>query len=158
MATEEVELVCVNHPRTATLIRCCNCDKPICVKCMQETPVGMKCPECATLKLRHEGGPRRYAAGAAGLLTAAVIGYGLLSTMGRINFLLALALGGATGIVVQKVSRRKRGIGGAAALASVFGLAMGALALGAAPTYLATPAFWVPGLVAAAAAAFISSR
>lgn len=158
MATEEVELVCVNHPRNSTLIRCCNCNKPICVKCMHETPVGMKCPDCAKLKLRHEGGPRRYAAGGAGLLTSAVMGYGLLSTMGRVSFLLALALGGATGIVVQKVSGRRRGLGGVSALAAVFGLAMGALALGAAPTYLATPAFWVPALISAAAAAFISSR
>lgn len=158
MATEDVELICARHPRSTTLIRCANCDTPICVKCMQETPVGMKCPDCARMEYRKKGGWRQYAAGAAGLLTAAVLGYAAFSVMGRVSFLVALALGAATGLVVQKLGGRRRGLGGTAALAAIFGLAMAALALGAELPYLATPMFLVPGVVSAAAAGFLATR
>ncbi|CAN5829773.1 hypothetical protein BH23ACT12_BH23ACT12_07270 [soil metagenome] len=158
MATEDVELICARHPRSTTLIRCCNCNTPICVKCMNETPVGMKCPDCARVEIRKSGGRRQYGAGAAGLLTSAVLGYGSYSMLGRVSFLIALAMGAATGLVVQKVGIRRRGLGGTAALAAICGLAMAALALGAAPTYLATPMFLIPGGVTAAAAAFLATR
>lgn len=158
MATEDVELICARHPRSTTLIRCANCNTPICVKCMQETPVGMKCPDCARVDFRKPVGRRQYAAGAAGLLTAAVLGYGVFSALGRVSFLVALALGAATGVVVQKLGGRRRGLGGTAALAAICGLAMAALALGAAPSYLAAPMFLVPGGVSAAAAAFLATR
>ncbi|HEU4868304.1 MAG TPA: hypothetical protein VFV09_11310 [Actinomycetota bacterium] len=158
MATEDVDLVCARHPRSSTLIRCCNCDTPICVKCMNETPVGMKCPDCARVEFRKSGGRRQYAAGAVGLLTAAVIGYGVFSAFGRVSFLVAIALGAATGFVVRKVGARRRGLGGTAALAAICGLALAALALGAVPGFLASPMFLVPGGVAAAAAAFLATR
>ncbi|MEX0791449.1 MAG: hypothetical protein WD178_11810 [Actinomycetota bacterium] len=158
MATEDVELICARHPRSTTLIRCCNCNTPICVKCMHETPVGMKCPDCARVEFRKSGGRRQYAAGVAGLLAAAILGYGAFSMWGRVTFLIALALGAVSGLVVQKVGIRRRGLGGTAALAAICGLAMAALALGAALPYLATPMFLIPGGVAAAAAAFVATR
>lgn len=125
---------------------------------MHETPVGMKCPDCARIDFRKSGGRRQYAAGAVGLLAATVIGYGVYSALGRVGFLVAIALGAATGLVVKKVGIRRRGLGGTAALAAICGLAMAALALGAVPGYLATPMFLVPGAVAAAAAAFVATR
>ena len=159
MATEDIDLVCARHPRQSTLVRCCNCNTPICVKCMQETPVGMKCPDCARVDFRKSGGGRRqYAAGAAGLVTAAVLGYIAFSTFGRVSFLVALVLGALTGVVVQKVGIRRRGLGGTAALAAICGLAMGALALGAALSYLASPLFLIPGAVSAGAAGFMATR
>jgi len=125
---------------------------------MHETPVGMKCPDCAHIDFRKPGSRRQYAAGAAGLLAATVIGYGVLSAFGRVSFLVAIALGAAAGFVVQKVGIRRRGLGGTAALAAICGLAMAALALGAVPGYLASPMFLIPGGVAAAAAAFVATR
>lgn len=125
---------------------------------MHETPVGMKCPDCARVEFRKTGGRRHYAAGAAGLLTAALLGYGVLGALGRVSFLVALVLGAATGVVVRKLGGRRRGLGGTAALAAICGLAMAALALGADPAYLATPMFLVPGAVSAAAAAFLATR
>lgn len=37
---------CVNHPQTETLLRCNKCGKPVCIKCVERTPVGYRCREC----------------------------------------------------------------------------------------------------------------
>ena len=39
--------VCYRHPDRSTYLRCSNCDRPICIECTNEAPVGQKCPECA---------------------------------------------------------------------------------------------------------------
>ena len=41
---------CATPPNIETNLRCGKCDKPICPKCMVETPVGARCPECARLR------------------------------------------------------------------------------------------------------------
>ncbi|NLL89591.1 MAG: hypothetical protein GX226_00555 [Dehalococcoidales bacterium] len=40
---------CGAHPDIETNLRCGKCDKPICPKCMLETPVGARCRECARI-------------------------------------------------------------------------------------------------------------
>ena len=40
---------CATHPEVETNLRCGKCGKPICPKCMVQTPVGARCPECARL-------------------------------------------------------------------------------------------------------------
>ena len=40
------ESFCVNHPQTATSLRCNRCGNPICVKCAVRTPVGYRCKSC----------------------------------------------------------------------------------------------------------------
>jgi hypothetical protein len=40
---------CAYHPDVDTELRCSKCGKPICPKCMVQTPVGAKCPDCAKL-------------------------------------------------------------------------------------------------------------
>src|SRR3990172_1207500 len=44
--TTTTTLYCVNHPNTETLLRCYRCGRPMCVKCLTRTPVGMICKEC----------------------------------------------------------------------------------------------------------------
>jgi len=41
------QLDCYRHPGRETLIRCSNCDRPICTSCMTQAAVGIRCPECA---------------------------------------------------------------------------------------------------------------
>ncbi len=41
---------CYRHKETETLLRCGQCGRPICVKCMVQHPVGIRCPECARSK------------------------------------------------------------------------------------------------------------
>ena len=38
--------VCYRHPQTETALRCTKCDRYICPKCANRTPVGYICPEC----------------------------------------------------------------------------------------------------------------
>ncbi|MEW5941200.1 MAG: B-box zinc finger protein [Chloroflexota bacterium] len=40
------ELTCYNHPNRPTLLRCNNCERPICASCAIRTPTGYRCPEC----------------------------------------------------------------------------------------------------------------
>ncbi|MCO6452164.1 MAG: tetratricopeptide repeat protein [Caldilineales bacterium] len=39
-------LYCANHPTRETMLRCNRCNKPICMECAVQTPVGYRCREC----------------------------------------------------------------------------------------------------------------
>jgi len=41
---------CATHPDIETNLLCGKCSKPICPKCLIQTPVGARCRECARLK------------------------------------------------------------------------------------------------------------
>lgn len=41
---------CYRHKDTETLLKCGQCGRPICVRCMVQHPVGIRCPECAQPK------------------------------------------------------------------------------------------------------------
>jgi membrane associated rhomboid family serine protease len=43
---------CYRHPDRETGVSCSSCGRPICPECMTPTPVGMRCPECASQKTR----------------------------------------------------------------------------------------------------------
>jgi len=47
---ETPTLRCARHPGTETVLRCGRCETPICPRCMVETPVGARCPNCAGVK------------------------------------------------------------------------------------------------------------
>jgi hypothetical protein len=159
MGHEDTELTCVNHPRSTTLVRCSNCNSPICVKCMQETPVGMKCPNCARVEFgKPKDIRRRYAAGASGLAAAAALGAAVVPMLGRFSPLIGVVVGLVVGAVVRSIGRRRAGLGGIAATATACGLALGFLVLGAPFPYLLSAPFLFPTLISAAAAGFVASR
>jgi len=39
-------MVCYNHPKRETLLRCNQCERPICTACAVHTPTGYRCKEC----------------------------------------------------------------------------------------------------------------
>ena len=43
---------CYRHPGRETGVSCSNCGRPICPECMTSTPVGMRCPECASQRTK----------------------------------------------------------------------------------------------------------
>jgi membrane associated rhomboid family serine protease len=43
---------CYRHPSRETGVSCANCGRPICPDCMSTTPVGMRCPECASQRTK----------------------------------------------------------------------------------------------------------
>lgn len=46
----DAPVFCVNHPQTETLLRCNKCGKPVCIKCVERTPVGYRCKECLNIQ------------------------------------------------------------------------------------------------------------
>lgn len=118
---------CAYHPDVETDLRCGKCGKPICPRCMVQTPVGVRCPDCAGLaKLPTFRVSARYyliATGAAlGMAIACGAAWGAIEWLVPIfslNLLLAPAAGYAIGEVTSLAVNRKRGTG----LAVVGGIA-----------------------------------
>jgi membrane associated rhomboid family serine protease len=49
--------VCYRHPNRETNVACSRCGRPICPECMHDSPVGMRCPECAGERTRSRALP-----------------------------------------------------------------------------------------------------
>ncbi|HEY51045.1 MAG TPA: hypothetical protein G4O20_04490 [Dehalococcoidia bacterium] len=113
---------CAAHPGVETNLRCGKCGKPICPKCMVQTPVGARCPECARLyKLPTYRVSTIYYLRAIGtaLGMALVTGvlWGVISQFLPfffLNLLLGAGVGYVIGEVVSRAVNRKRGRGLAA--------------------------------------------
>jgi hypothetical protein len=120
----------------------------------------MKCPSCARPRLRaHVGETRRWLAGLAGLGAAALAG-ALLTVVrvGPLGLIMPILVGLVTGSVVRAAGRRKPGLGGTAAVATVCGLALGPLALGVKFGALFSAGFLFSAAIAAVTAAFTAGR
>ncbi len=110
---------CAAHPQVETPLRCGKCDKPICPKCMVQTPVGARCAECAQLRRSpiYEVSPVQY-------LVAMGVAWGLGAMLGFVwaflrflpfffylNFMVSLGIGYAIGELTGRAINRKRGVG-----------------------------------------------
>jgi hypothetical protein len=112
-------LRCATHPNVETNLRCGKCGKPICPKCLVQTPVGARCRECARLNrpptFRVSGGYYLKAAGMA-LVLAVVVGlvWGAIETFLPFYFfslIVAMGVGWVIGEVVSRAVNRKRSTG-----------------------------------------------
>ena len=70
---------CVNHPQTETLLRCNKCGKPVCIKCVERTPVGYRCRDC--LGVQRQG---YYSATVVDYVLASVVGFVLSAVCGLV--------------------------------------------------------------------------
>jgi len=119
---------CAAHPNIETNLRCGKCGKPICPKCLVQTPVGARCRDCARLyKLPTYNVSLKFYLRAVGtaLGMAIVCGVtwwviGTFLPFYLLNLLLAAGAGYAIGEVIGISVNRKRGTG----LAVVAGIAM----------------------------------
>ncbi len=108
---------CAAHPSVETGLACSKCGKPICPRCLQQTPVGARCRECANLRplpqfqisavylLRGLGA-------ALGVGAALGLVWGLLIPFSASFFfglLVGLGLGYAVGEAVSLATNRKVG-------------------------------------------------
>ena len=111
---------CARHPSVETYLRCGRCGTPICPRCLVQTPVGARCPDCANVSrlptfdvslpyfLRGLGG----AAGAgfgAGLLWGYISEGSFRGGFGFFTFFLALGIGWVVSEAVSLATNRKRG-------------------------------------------------
>jgi hypothetical protein len=111
-------LYCANHPDRETLLRCNRCEKPICLECAVQTPVGYRCKECVRehQNVYFNATPKDdwIAFGIALLVSAIatpIVGF-FLGVSGWFSFLIAFLAGGAAGtalaqIIRQSVKRRR---------------------------------------------------
>ena len=111
-------MYCERHSSVETRLGCSKCGTPICVKCLTQTPVGARCPDCAivsrppTLEL---GMGILLRALSTGIVMSGVTGFlwGLLFfDLFRIPFLPWIAIVGigyAIGETVSASVNRKRG-------------------------------------------------
>lgn len=181
LAPAPEDMRCTWHPDRSTGLRCLRCERPMCVECARQHPVGMRCRECAR-DLR----PTLYKVSGSSLAVASIVGlvsgglFGALAFLavfafGFLGILFGFFLGGAFGGIqaelVGRAAGRKRGralqrvalagmvAGALAPLALVAGGVVSALAAGrfggAAPTVVL-----LAGTLAylAAAAAAIRAR
>ena len=119
---------CATHPEIETNLSCGKCGKPICPKCLVQTPVGARCPDCAKLyKLPTYRVSSKYylrAIGTAlGMAIVSGVVWGVIESLIPfffLNLLLGAGVGYAIGEVVSLSVNRKRGKG----LASVAGIAV----------------------------------
>jgi hypothetical protein len=122
------KMKCATHPEVETNLRCGKCGKLICPKCMVQTPVGARCPDCAKLYRLPT-----YCVYTKHYLIAMGTGLGMAIACGAIwglidravsflylSLLLAPAVGYVIGEVVSLSVNRKRGTG----LASIGGVAV----------------------------------
>ncbi len=109
---------CAAHPDVETNLRCGKCGRPICPRCLVETPVGARCRDCGR---RHR--LPTYRVSARHYLKAVAAGLGLAVGVGVVwgvvgfflPFFLSLFLAAGAGYViselVSRVTNRKRGPG-----------------------------------------------
>ncbi|MBI4674657.1 MAG: hypothetical protein HY741_23680 [Chloroflexi bacterium] len=106
-STAEAKTFCVNHPQTETYLRCNKCGKPVCMKCVQRTPVGYRCKEClgeqragyyTATSLDH------VLATLIGVILGAVGGFVMLLIGGF--WLLAIFAGPIAGGIISEIIRR----------------------------------------------------
>jgi membrane associated rhomboid family serine protease len=90
---------CYRHPDRETRVSCSSCGRPICPECMTPTPVGMRCPECASQRTRVVRNPTGTPAGFA----AAPATYVLIA-INVIVFLVEIAQGSG-GLFAEQGSR-----------------------------------------------------
>jgi len=119
---------CAKHPAVETNLRCGKCGKPICPKCLVETPVGARCKDCARLYVlpTYRVTASYYLRAAATALVMAIVSGIIWSFIDRLipffylNLLLAAVVGYTIGEVVSRAVNRKRGPG----LAVIAGIAV----------------------------------
>jgi len=116
--SEPVTFKCATHPEVETTLRCGKCGKPICPKCLVQTPVGSRCRDCAGLyKLPTYRVSTAYYLRAAGasLGTAIVLGavWGFISkflSFGIFTLFIAAGIGWVIGELTGLAANRKRGL------------------------------------------------
>jgi hypothetical protein len=126
-------LYCVNHPNVETMLRCNRCGRPVCTRCVVQTPVGYRCKQCVGQQQAafYTGGAFDYVLGGIiGLTLGGVASY--LVTLAGLWFI-ALILGPTIGIgiaeAVRFAVRRRRS-------RYLWAVVVGGMLLGAMPALL----------------------
>ena len=110
--------VCYWHPERETGLRCSRCGRGVCVECMRQHPVGLRCKECAqAARLPTYQAPASYLA--RGIAAAVALGLTggfalfmlrqVLPGFGFLYFLLMIGAGYVIGEGISVAVNRRRG-------------------------------------------------
>ena len=107
---------CVAHPEVATNLRCSRCERPICPRCLVQTPVGARCRECARLRrlpVFDVTAPvyGKAAAVSAGVGLAAGLVWSLFPLVGLLSFIQCAVAGYVIGEAVSRSANRRQSRG-----------------------------------------------
>ena len=114
---------CYWHPDVETGLSCSQCAKSVCINCMVQAPVGIRCRECGkSVKMPTYDIQRGYYARAVGVGAGVAIGGGLMwALVNFVNFnfiglpyfasLIGVAIGYGAGELISRSVNRKRGTG-----------------------------------------------
>ena len=108
---------CHWHPDRETRLTCSRCGKPICVECMRQHPVGIRCKECAKVSLLpvYQLSTKYLLRGVAALVGLGMAGGVVLFIMDRIpglgffSLLIMLGIGYGAGEGISAAVNRRRG-------------------------------------------------
>ena len=127
MEQDYLPQTCSFHPGVETGLACGKCGRYICPRCLIQTPVGSRCPECARVKKlpTFDVQPTYYlraalAGGVVAIVGGIVWGYLLRLGVPYLPWLLAIGVGYLVGEAISLSVNRKRGRG----LAITAGLSM----------------------------------
>lgn len=105
-------LYCVNHPNVETMLRCNRCGRPVCTRCVTQTPVGYRCKQCVGQQqaIFYTGGAVDYVLGAviALILTGVSSFFVTLTGLWFIALILGPTLGMGIAEAVRFAVRRRR--------------------------------------------------
>ena len=126
-------LFCYVHPDRETMLRCNNCERPICANCAVLTPTGYRCKECV------RGQQKIFETATMGDFILAPIVAGGLSMLGSFvvpllgffTIFLAPLAGTAIAEIITRITNKRRS-------KNLFYLIAGAVAAGALPLVLIT--------------------
>lgn len=131
--TMEETQYCAVHPQKEASLRCIRCNRLMCLECMNRTPTGYICNECAR---SHENkffsaSSRDYILSfGVAMILAGVAGFLMfkLNMWLLLMILIGIPLGGAIGELILRITGRRRGrySGEIAALGIIIGGLLGA--------------------------------
>jgi hypothetical protein len=129
---ESETLTCYRHPNRETLLRCNNCERPICTQCALQTPTGYRCPECVRgqQKKFNTAGALDYLLAPLIALALSFLGSLMVRFLGFFTFFVAPIAGGIIAEGVKRVIGKRRS-------KTLFYLTAGAVGAGALPLLLA---------------------
>lgn len=120
-------MFCANHPTVPTAVSCGRCGKPICPRCLVDTPVGQRCRACGLQKSPIYQMPLPLLLVGIGLGVGGGIIGGIIGA--RLQFFvlfLAPVIGGFVGECVSRAIKRKHSP--VIALVTAIAIGLGALA------------------------------
>ncbi|NMA12051.1 MAG: hypothetical protein GX933_02535 [Chloroflexi bacterium] len=107
MSEEPIVMTCYRHPNRETLLRCNQCEKPICLDCAVSTPTGYRCKQCISKQQKrfNHSMTSDYLVAAAITAPLAALGTFLLYHVQIFPFVLSTLLGIGMGTLIVRLVR-----------------------------------------------------